>query len=225
MIIFLFAFIACIIAVDIDPETVRAAYDSLQQSGRMSGNNQLSANLANSNNLEFNGLKEVWSSKGVSDKKLTEHILQSLTFREAIHGKVMEEQEIIKYFASKDYEDAQLKTETYQAIIAYILRDMWNQEISDHNRINNLELLLDSGNVEGEVTLRYYNLKQIFKYGKLKLLKFLIGKSNFYQFRDVRYITFLEIDENHLSLIVKWILMQNPSFDKYFNFSYYPQNC
>ena len=87
MLIIPIAFIACISAVDIDPEAVRSAAHSLLKLGRMSGNQQLSSNLANSKNPTYKSLKEVWSSNSIPNLGVSHKIMPFLTFREAINAK------------------------------------------------------------------------------------------------------------------------------------------
>ena len=96
MIIIPIAFITCINAVDIDTETLRSVAYSLLNLGRMSENQQLSANLANSKNPTYKSIKEVWSSNSIPNVVVSHQILPFLRFREAINAKVMDEQEIIK---------------------------------------------------------------------------------------------------------------------------------
>jgi hypothetical protein len=153
MLIIPIAFIACINAVDIDHDTLRSVAHSLLKLGRMSGNQQLPANLANSKNPTYKSLKKVWSSNSIPNLVVNHKILPFLNFREAINAKVMDEQEIIKYFASKDYTDAKRRDQTYQDIINYSLRDLGNQEISEQTKINNLKFFLDMPKMQGNFTL------------------------------------------------------------------------
>ncbi len=85
MLIIPIAFIACISAVDIDPEAVRSAAHSLLKLGRMSGNQQLSSNLAK--HPTYKSLKEVWSSNSIPNLVVSHKIMPFLTFREAINAK------------------------------------------------------------------------------------------------------------------------------------------
>jgi hypothetical protein len=207
MLIIVLAFLSCINAANTFGKIINSVAETLQQSVRVSPNHP--------NALYGASIPEVRGVNPSTVQAISHKNLPFLTFREAIHGNSMKESKIIKYFASKHYNDPKLKQETYQDIINYITRDLEKNEISDFHRIFNLELFFNNAKNAKKVSLSSNDMNHIFEYGKLDLLKYLVGKENFHQFKDFRFLPYTLAAKNGHNELVKWILQKHPSSDAY----------
>ena len=207
MLIIVPTFLSCINAVDPLGKMIGSVAETFYQTVRVSGNHPNAPVIA--------------SIPDITDISHPKNLLFNhrnhplLNFREAIHGNSMKESKIIKYFASKYYNDPKLQQETYQDIINYITRDLGQKEISDFQRILNLELFFNNAKETKTVNLDLYDMHQIFEYGKLDLLKYFVGKEIFHQFKDFRYLPYTLAAQNGHIQMVKWILEKNPSSESY----------
>ena len=115
MLILVVSWISCINAVDNQHLAVNAVSEAVQQSVRFAANDQYALDWSD---LEFDNSFDEWIDKWTapaeSHRIVTPTLPSDMTFSEAINAGVMNEKDVIRHFATKNYDDQLLQERSYQ---------------------------------------------------------------------------------------------------------------